>query len=179
MSKKILLFFILLLLAITLVVLQFSFISALSYPWYNINLLSLVIVLAFLTAKKEEAWFLAISLGYFTDLLNFQPFGSTISSLFISAIIIYLALKNWLTNRSLYSFLLLTIIGVVSERFIYYIFIFIFDWSGQVTRIFLFRGVFWESLAWNIITSLLIVMLVFHFLVILSRKLKPFFLSRK
>ncbi len=179
MSKKILSVVVIILLAIILVVLQFSLISALPYPWYNINLLIVSLILVFLISSKEQAWLLALSLGYFSDLLSFQPYGAAIISLFFSAVIVYLILENWLTNRSLYSFLLLAVIGIVSERFIYYLFVFIFDWSGRVNGFFLFKAVFWESLAWSILAGLLIVIFSFHFLVLLSRKLQPFFLSKK
>ena len=179
MSKKIISFIVIIFVAVILSVLQFSLISALPYPWYNINLLIVSLILVFLISSKEQAWTLALFMGYFSDLLSFQPYGSAIVSLFVSAVIIYLILENWLTNRSLYSFLLLTVIGIISEHFIYYLFVFIFDWSGQTNGFFLFKAVFWESLAWSILSGLLIVIFSFHFLVLLSRKLQPFFLSKK
>lgn len=178
MSKRIVAIFLSIFFAIALVVLQFSLISSLPYPWHSINLLSIALVLVFLISTKEQAWFVAITLGYFSDLFSFQPFGAAIVSLFLTAIIIHLILDNWLTNRSLYSFLLIAVIAVISETFIHHTFIYIFDWSGQASSFFLFTSSFWESLAWSILAGLLIITLSFHFLVILSRKLQPFFLSK-
>lgn len=178
MSKRIIVIFFLIFFAITLVVLQFSLISSLPYPWHSINLLSIALILVFLISTKEQAWLVAITLGYFSDLFSFQPFGAAIISLFLTAIIIHLILDNWLTNRSLYSFLLIVVIAVFSETLIHHLFIFIFDWSGQINSFFLFTASFWESLAWSILAGLLILTFSFNFLVIISRKLKPFFLSK-
>ncbi|NCB20766.1 MAG: hypothetical protein EOM88_02490 [Clostridia bacterium] len=179
MLKRIVTILLFIFFAIFLVVVQFSLLNSLTYPWLSINLLVIALVLVFLISNKEQAWFLAIALGYFNDLLSFQAFGATIVSLFLTAIIIYLILENWLTNRSLYSFMLITVIAIFVESLIYNLFIYIFDWSGQINSFFLFSSSFWTSLAWNILTALIIVTLSFHFLVILSRKLQPFFLSKK
>lgn len=178
MSKRIVAIFFLIIFAISLVLWQFSFISSLPYPWYNINLLSVALVLIFLISTKEQAWFMAIFLGYFSDLLSFQVFGAVMVSLFITAVIVYLILENWLTNRSLYSFWLITIIAIFSQTLIYSTFIYVFDWSGQINSFFLFKALFWESLFVSMMAGLFIVTLFFHFLVIISRKLQPFFLSK-
>lgn len=179
MPKKIIAILLSTITAIALVVLQFSLISSLPHPWQNINLLSIALILVFLISTKEQAWFMAIILGYFTDLFSFQPFGAAIFSLFLAAIIIHLILDNWLTNRSLYSFLLITVITILAQTFVYHLFIYVFDWSSSASSFFLFKVAFWQSLGWSILTGLLIVTLSFHFLVILSRKLQPFFLSKE
>ena len=99
-------------------------------------------------------------------------------SLFFCAVIVYLVLENWLTNRSLYSFLLLTFIGVVAEALIYNFLLLILDWSSSAGKFFLVSGSFWRELAGNIVISLILVGLFFNLLALASRRLKPFFLKR-
>lgn len=67
MTKRLVLIFFSIIFTVSLVLLQFSLISSLPYPWHNINLLIVALILGFLTNSKEQAWFLAISLGYFSD----------------------------------------------------------------------------------------------------------------
>lgn len=165
-------------LALLLVILQFSFISSTPYPWYNFNLLLLVLILAFLVSSKEKVFFLALAMGYLVDIFSFQAFGAATLSMFLSALIIYLVLENILTNRSLYSFIILAMLGILTDRFFYHLFVFIFDWSGNNSAFFMWQGFFWESLAWSLFFGLILLILSFHLIVILNKKLKPFFLSK-
>lgn len=178
MTKAILQYLFLTILALVLVILQFSLISALPYPFYNINLLASSLILAFLITSKEKTWFLSLVMGFLLDIFSFHVFGSSVFSLFLSAVIIYFILENILTNRSLYSFLLLVLIGIIMETILYQLFLFLFDLSSQGLKIFFLKIAFWESLAWSVFAGLITVLISFHFLVALNRKLKPFFLNK-
>jgi len=178
MTKNILQYLFLTVLALGLVILQFSFISALPHPFFSINLLASALILAFLITSKEKAWFLALLMGLFLDIFSFHVFGSSTLSLFFSAVLVYLVLENVLTNRSLYSFMFLAIIGILSETVLYHLFLFIFDLSGQRSGLFFIKISFWSSLAWSLLAGLIIVLVSFHFLVALNRRLKPFFLNK-
>jgi hypothetical protein len=179
MSKRLIKYLLILLGAAALALLQFSFISALPWPFSNLNLSLTVIIFSFLLFDKEDVWLIALFLGFFLDVWFFHPFGTIILSLFFSAIVLYLILENLLTNRSVYSFLLLTIIAVISDTLFTRIFLIIFDWSGSSASRFLSSSLFWESLVWNLILNLIIVGVIFSLLAILSRRLKPFFLKRR
>jgi hypothetical protein len=178
MTKTIFQYLFLTILALVLVILQFSFISALPNPFFSINLLASAVILAFLISSKEKAWFLALVMGLFLDIFSFQVFGSSTLSLFLSAVLVYVVLENFLTNRSLYSFLFLAVIGILSEIILYHLFLFIFDLSGQNSGLFFLKTSFWSSLAWSLLVGLVIVLVFFHFLVALNRRLKPFFLNK-
>jgi cell shape-determining protein MreD len=178
MLKKIFQYLFLAILGLVLVILQFSFISALPNPFFSINLLASAVILVFLISSKEKAWFLALVMGLFLDMFSFQVFGSSTLSLFLSAVLVYVVLENFLTNRSLYSFLFLTIIGILSETILYHLFLSIFDLSSQSSELFFLKASFWSSLVWSLLTGLAIVLISFHFLVALNRRLKPFFLNK-
>ncbi|MBN2884959.1 hypothetical protein JXE04_03465 [Patescibacteria group bacterium] len=179
MSKRLIKYGLLLLGVAALALLQFSFISALPWPFNNFELSLIVIIFSFLLFNENDVWLISLFLGFFLDVLFFHPFGTTILSLFFSALILYLVLENLLTNRSLYSFLLLTIIAVISSTLFTRIFLIIFDWPGLSASHFLSSSLFWESLAWKLILNLIVVGAVFSLLAILSRRLKPFFLKRR
>lgn len=179
MSKRIIKYTLLLTGIFLLVLLQISFVSALSWPFNNFNLSLVVIILSFLFLDKQDLWIIALSLGFFTDVYLFHPYGTAILSLFSTAVILYLILENLLTNRSLYSFLLLTIIAVLANTIFTRIFLIVLDWSGTNITYFFVSSLFWKSLMWNLILSLFVVGFIFSFSAILSRRLKPFFLKRR
>jgi len=179
MSKRIIQYLILLFVASLLALLQFSLVSALPWPWNNFNLLVVAFIFAFLTVGRDKAWLLAAAAGCFLDIWSFHPFGLSLLSLLFSAVIVYIILENVLTNRSMYSFLLLTAIAIISETFLYNIFLIILDWSGSASKFFLFSVSFWEALAWSLLLGLLVVGLFFNLLAMASRKLHPFFLKRR
>ncbi|MDD2680667.1 MAG: hypothetical protein PHE20_01025 [Patescibacteria group bacterium] len=179
MSKQIIKYVLLLTGVAILALLQFSFISALPWPINNFNLSLVAIIFSLLFLDKKDSWVIAISLGFFTDAWLFHPYGTAILSFFLTAVALYLILENLLTNRSLYSFLLLTIIAVLIDTIFTRVFLIIFDWSGAGASHFLVSNLFWGSLMWNLILSLLVVGFIFSVLAILSRRLKPFFLKRR
>jgi hypothetical protein len=177
MYKKIFSFLIFLSLAAFLALVQFSLISFLPWPWSNLDIILIAIIFSCLMVSRDRVWFLALAAGFFIDVFSFHPFGLSLLSLFLSAVIMYFVLENVLTNRSLYSFLLLSIIGITAEAFIFNILLVIFDWSGSSGRLFLFSATFWESLAWSLALGVFLVALFFNLLALASRRLQPFFLK--
>lgn len=177
--KHILQYLFLFIIAIALALLQFSLVSSLAFPWNNLNLVFLAIIFTFLAVGSCQAFFLAISAACFLDIWSFYPFGLFIFSLLLSTLIVYLILENFLTNRSLYSFLLLTLLGLILESFLYHIFLLVFDWSVSFNSFFLTSASFWQSLLWSLLLNLLILALFFNLLALASRRLQPFFLKRR
>lgn len=177
MSRRLVQYLILSLLSGVLSLAQFSLISALPWPWSNANLVVVAVIFAFLVLGRDRAWFLALTAGWFLDVWSFHPFGLSMLSLLASAVIVHLVLENWLTNRSLYSFLLLTVIAISADALIYNILSTILDWSGSSAQFFLISGAFWEFLIWSILLGAVIVGLFFNLLAVVSRRLQPFFLK--
>ncbi|MDD3285377.1 MAG: hypothetical protein PHG95_01975 [Patescibacteria group bacterium] len=178
MTRKILTYIALFIFSGFLAIIQFSLVSAWSSPWNNVNLVIAAIISAFLIFNRDQVWFLALASGWFLDVLGFHPFGVALLSLLSSAAVVYLVLENWLTNRSLYAFLLLTLIAVVVEALSYNFLLLIFGWSESAGKLFLLSDYFWKDLAATILISLVLVGLFFNLLALAGRRLKPFFLKR-
>ena len=178
MTRQIFTYFALLILAGFLAIIQFSLVSAWSFPWNSVNLIIVAIISAFLIFNKDQVWFLALAAGWFLDVLGFHPFGVALLSLLFSTAVVYLVLENWLTNHSLYAFLLLTVIAVLVEALSYNLLLLIFARSGSVEKLFLFSDYFWKDLAATAVISLFLVGLFFNLLALAGRRLKSFFLKR-
>lgn len=179
MLQRIFQYIFLFIVAGVLALIQFSLLNSLFWPWNNLDLIMVAIILAFLVFNREKTWLLAAASGWFLDSWGFHPFGLSFLSLFLSAVLVYFVLENVLTNRSLYSFLLLTAIGIIFKSFLFQLFLLIFDWSGSVKNFFLIQISFWESLFWSLLLGLLIVGLFFNLLSSANRRLQPFFLKRR
>lgn len=178
MLNKIIQYSFVVLLALILVIVQFSLISAFNHPFNSINILVVMLVLSFLIVSKEKVYLLALSAGWFMDIFSFHPFGSTTLSLLLSALLTYFVLENFLTNRSLYSFLFLAIVAIIADSILRYTLIIVFSWPSQQLSLFFLENSFWSSLLWSLIFALLFIVFSFHFLIVLNKKLKPFFLNK-
>jgi len=179
MAARILKYIFLFISGACLALIQFSFISAWSSPWNSLNLVVVALVVSFLVFNKNEVLWLAFTSGTLLDVFAFHPFGAALLSLFLTAVALYLILENILTNRSLYSFLLLTLIGVVLEALSYNLLLLIFDWSvSGGGRFFLLAPSFWQNMLNNILISLFLMIIFFNLSVLVNRRLQPFFLKR-
>jgi len=156
---------------------QFSFISALPGIFGQLNLgFFIMIFVLFFFGFKPAVLFLLIY-GFSLDFLSFDFFGFYVISFFLSALIAYLILHNWLTNRSLYSFLGLILISTIFYNFFGAILKYIL--GPESRTFFLIQSNFWISLVYQIIWSLIIAILFFNLAAGLTKKLKPFFLEKK
>ncbi|MGE5426192.1 MAG: hypothetical protein ACM3PZ_03895 [Bacillota bacterium] len=179
MPKRIFQYALIFICAGILALVQFSFVSGLPDPAQNFDLPIIAFIFAFLLMSRDRAWFLAGATGWFLDAMSFHPFGISTLALLGSAIIVYLVLENVFTNRSLYSFLLLAVIGITSEALISNALMAVFDWQGAGGRFFLWSAGFWEGLAWSLLLGLVAIGLLFNLLAAVSRRLQPFFLKER
>lgn len=163
---------------VLLSLLQFSWVSTWAWPLSSINLPILALILSLLLFKPKRTWLLALAAGLSLDIISFGPFGAHSLSLLVSIWIASLILNDLLTNRSLYSFLLLSLLTLFANAILYQLFLLLFDWGLSQSSFFLFQSSFWQILAWRILFSLLIVLLLFYVLVTLTRRLKPFLLNK-
>jgi len=156
--------------------LQFSFISSLPGVFNQINLgLIFLIFILFFFGIKTAVIFIFI-FGFLIDSLSFQFFGFYFISLAGAALASYLILKNWLTNKSLYSFWALFLIATISYNLLASIMVFMASNFQGVPGFFslvFWRNVFYQS-AWNLLAGALF----FNFLASLAKKFKPSFLEK-
>jgi len=156
-----------------------SFISALPPFFSAINLSLILLFFILLFVDFKTALIASVILGFCLDVFTFSFFGFNLLSFLFSILVVNFLLVNWLTNRSLYSFLALSAIGTLVYNFSLYILLFFWQ-SGQAEdSFFLFNSSFWISLSRQILWSLIFMILFFNLANSLSKRLKPFFLEKK
>ncbi len=158
-------------LAFFLVLLQFSYISLWYYPFYLLDLIVPTIIFLFLVTKKEMVWVFALSCALLLDFLDFNFFIVNTISLVLVVFLIENWLRNWFTNYSLYSFLVLSALAIFIKNVVYFAF------SDNLANFF--QVAFWLNLAWQIFYSLILVLVFFYIALKINKSLKPAFLGRK
>ena len=156
---------------------QAALISAWPSFFGQINLVLIVLIFSLFFFGQEIAFWLVIIFGFWLGLIYFQFFGFFLIILLITAIISQLLLKNWLTNRSLYSFLALILSATVVYNFLAAILFYFFVTSTGY--FFLASSSFWLALFYQSGWSLVAALLLYHLAAALTRKLQPFFLESK
>lgn len=173
--KKILL----VILATLAIFLQFSFIPALPSFFWSINL-PLAIVLVFLIFfGLREAVLAAFFSGFLMDSWHFSPFGVYLFTFLVVIFLAQLILNNWLTDRSLYSFLALSVISSLAFNIFWSLLNFLFSFGRGTNTFFLFSWGFIKYSFFSIPWLLLICGASFVFLSLVSRRLKPVFLNKR
>ncbi len=156
---------------------QFSLISSWPTIFNEINLALIILIFALFFFGRPSALLLALFFGFWLDFLSFTFFGLYLISFFLVVLITDRILGNWLTNRSLYSFLTLTITANIVYSLCFYLFLYLS--RADRNNFFLGEKSFWLASSWQIIWSLLAALLLFNLAAALTKKLKPFFLENK
>lgn len=145
-------------------------------PQTDLVLVFLLFVLA-LSGLKPALLF-ALLIGYLSDSLSFLPFGLHAFSLLIAVLASFFLLTSFLTNRSLYSFLALTVFATIvlwlSERLVDLV---LSSLAGQDSHLLWLGGGLVSLLAKLVLNSVLVVV-SFQLVNFLTHKLKPVFLAR-
>ncbi|MCX6794383.1 MAG: hypothetical protein NTY31_00055 [Candidatus Falkowbacteria bacterium] len=177
MLKKIGQIFFLVLLFSGVAIVQFSFVLALPSVFNQINLTVIVLVFTLFFFGLRPALYAAIILGGWLDLYSFNFFGLYLLLFCLTVILVNWILKAWLTNRSLYSFLLLMLIATLTfglaSGFLFY-------FSGASSGgFFLWSGAFWSKLFYQAVWSELAGLLLFSLTGATARRFQPFFLEKR
>jgi cell shape-determining protein MreD len=167
------------LLIFTLTFIQFSFISALPGWFHDINLLLIALIFILGLSGLNLALWWAIGIGIILDTFSFTPFGIYLFSLCLVVFLSNLLLINFFTNRSLYSFLALTL-------FIFVLYVFILSFVNYFLRLFNFDAdyfpfsdIFGLNLLAQIFWNLFFVVIIFYAINFISNRFKPAFLIKK
>ena len=158
-------------------IVQFSLISAWSGLLGQINLGLLTLIFALFFFSFRITIFLVLLFGFWFDLMTFKFFGFYTISLFATAFLGYWILKNWLTNRSLYSFLALIFIATTFYNF--FSALLLYFTAAEKSWFFIGQVDFWLALVYQLSWNLLAAILLFHLATSLIKKLNPFFLEKK
>jgi len=160
-----------------LALLQFSFVSSLPNPFRQINLLLIILVFILFFLDFRVASISALVAGFWLDVMSFNFFGFYIIIFFICLLLAEWILKNWLTNRSFYSLLVI----MVSTTFFYNILAaaVLYIFSTDYTVFFLWQKNFWLTVAYQSIWSFLLALILFNLAALISKRIKPSFLEKK
>ncbi|MBI5071860.1 rod shape-determining protein MreD [Candidatus Falkowbacteria bacterium] len=166
-------------LAIVLLVLfQASFIAALPWPANYFNLvLSILIFITVILNFRQALWFALFS-GLILDLFSFSNFGTLAITLLLVTSILNVLFRNFFTNRSFYSLIILGLIGNLIYIFLLLIFNFLFFVLGAAENLEKFSSrsnIF--GFGWQIIFSISFSAILFLAFNSLGKKLKSVFID--
>jgi cell shape-determining protein MreD len=159
------------------VLMQNSFIGALDHPFRHFNLLLSVLIFILFFFDLRLALLSAFVAGVFMDLISFNFFGFYLLLLFLSVLVVWYILKNWLTNRSFYTLLALLFLVIVFYNLAAIIALYLA--GASYSFMFLIRPAFWSTIFYQIIWSGLFALITFNLSASLSKRIKPFFLENK
>jgi len=168
---------ILVLLLSLLVLVQFSFISAIPDPFRECNLVLIVLTFTIFFLDLRVALIAAMISGLLLDLMSFYFFGFHIFLFFISLLLAQSILKNWLTNRSFYTLLALMLSITIFYNLFGAAILYLINSNRAV--FFLFESRFWVTLAYQCAWSFLAALILFNLAALVSKRIKPFFLEKK
>lgn len=166
-------------LVIFLAIIQFSFIPGLPAGLENLNLVLVFLIFSLSLYNLEIALWQAAGIGVILDFFSFLPFGIFSASFVFSCAAANFLLVSFFTNRSLYSFLALTVSASLFYAFIFNLINYFFQFVFSEKVFFIFNYDFWQVLFYQIIFNLIAVIIIFYAINFLSKKLKPAFLTKK
>lgn len=139
----------------------------------NLTLVALIILLNF----AEFSWVVGfvVVIGILSDIYSGLSFGILTGSLFFSALVLKILFDNFFTNFSYYSLLLLSLIAVVLYNIIFILLIGLLYFIGASD--YLPKIDYLNKIIWQIVTTELIMTIVYYFINTVSSKFKPVFLG--
>jgi len=167
-------------LILILFIIQFSFISGLPGIMSRINFVIIILIFILVLFNLKLALLWSLGLGILFGFFSFLPFGSHLFCLLISVVFSNFLFKNFFTNRSLYSFLLLTFFISIFYNVLMIILLLIYNFFGNYMLLKI-NMYFFENKFYELILNFIVVIILFYIINFFSKKLKPAFLiySRK
>lgn len=155
---KIVLYFVL---ALGLVLFQFSVLNSWPGFWGRLNLILLAAIWLLIFYNLKTAGYFSLALGLIMDIFSFYPFGLYSLSLILVLLLANFIWQNLLTNRSIYSFLSLGFIMV----FFYHLWLYtlIFIWEDNFFGLWWLNWTFWLNLLQEIAWIWLGIIISFYF----------------
>ncbi len=167
-----------------LVIIQIAFVSGLPSWFSNINVVLVVLIMILGFGSFKNALLGSVIVGFLWDMFSFSFFGLNIFALTASILLVNFLLENFLTNRSLYTFLALTLSASLLYEFIVSILAILFAVffnQFSLAEYFLssnFSSNFWLDELSKIIVNMALVFVLFYLVSFFSKKFKPMFLIR-
>ncbi len=162
-------------LILVVAILQISFVVNLPIFLSYLILPILVFIFLLVFFNLEMTLFWGIGFGIIFDIFYFSIFGLYLFVYFLTILVINFLLKNFFTNRSLYSMLALTIFAVLANFIFSLIFIFLSGFILQ-TQVMHFNLIFLYPLFKQLLVNIPAMILLFYLINYLSQGFKPVFL---
>jgi rod shape-determining protein MreD len=162
-----------------LIVIQLSFVSSWSYPFYLINFPLLLLIVIIVLGKKDYYLYLAVLLGFVFDVFSFNVFSLYIISFVLTAIFSRYLQLSFFTNRSIYSFILITAFTTVIFNFLFQIIDSIFKIYQGGQDLFLTQVWFWQAIGYKLVLHSIVIVILFYIINFTTRRLRPYLLENK
>ncbi|PLX27445.1 rod shape-determining protein MreD [Candidatus Parcubacteria bacterium] len=165
-------------LLLSLLVFQVSFISGLPAWVSNLNLilLVLILILGFSSYRRSLMW--AMGIGLLFDMYHFTFFGVNTISLLLALYLTNFLLENLLTNRSLYTFIFLTIFASAIFQLNVIFLNLVFGFLKGYEAVYSFSNIFWLDELKKIIVNVVFIFFLFYVVSFFSKRFKPMFLVK-
>ncbi len=147
--------------ALIIFFIQIAIISSWGPVFSKINLILFFLIFTFIFFDFQRSFYFALFSGIFLDIFSFYPFGIYTLVLILSLLLIDFVSSNLFTNKSIYSFLILSFLYLVFYNFTVYLLIFIFE--SNIFGIIWFNKVFFLNLFLEIIWIFLGIIISFYF----------------
>ena len=164
--------------AALLFVIQVAFINALPMRLDGLNLAIVVIIFILVLYGYRLAFWWSFGLGIAIGLFSFLPFGIELAGLLAAVSAASFLLNNFLTNRSLYTFLFLNFIALFVFQAVVYSILFILRAATERPLYFTASQVFWVDQLYALGYNMLATIVGFYLVNYLSVRLKPMFIIK-
>lgn len=159
-----------------LVTVQLSFLQSLSYPWSQISLIIAAVYLVGLVWNYQLGLLTAGWAGFLLELYSPLTPGAILGPLILSLLIINFLFNLLFTNRSIYSVIILTLVGGVFYHLSQGLYQFIGSSAGWNYRYLEISRYFLQAMIWQIVLTTLIVAVIFLIFYRFSRVTRSNFL---
>lgn len=149
-------------LALLLFLIQFSLINSWSGFWARFDLILFFIIWLFIFRDFKTSILFSFIIGIIIDIFSFYPFGFYTFSFLLTLVVANFVWQNFFTNRSIYSFLAVSLFITIFYNLFLYFLIYLADKNSL--GISWFGGSFWLNLLLQIIWMFLGVIISFYFL---------------
>lgn len=173
---KILNFFGKLTILFSLIFIQLSFIGALPDPFNNFDLVFVILFFIVLLIDYKLGLWAALLSGLLLEIYSPLAFGAIFFSLVITIILINFLFNLFFTNRSLYSLLILSSLGVIIFNFLNLFYLNLAYWLKLTEIKIELSSHFLVSSSWQLFFTLLTLTIIYIPLRLFSKRFKSVFL---
>lgn len=165
-------------LIIVLGVFQMAFVNSLPSWFKDINLIVIILIFILSLRGFMVGFWWAAGTALILEIFSFQPFGIYLFSLFLSFLAANYFLINYFTNRSLYSYVVLTSVSLFIYQFLLYSLNYGLHYFSQEDFVLNLDKNFFVDKLEMLLINVLVVVMFFYIYNFISKNFQPVFLVR-